>query len=98
MLTRRQFLATTATAIASSPTFAQTTRPKLGFLGASHSHAAEKIRILRQMSEFDFIGIAEDSEKIRDTQQKAGVKILTREEVLQQADVIVVESAVRDHA
>ena len=97
MINRREFLGAAAVLTASSAIGVTGGRPKIGFLGVAHSHATEKVRIIRQMSEFDFIGIVEDSEKTREPFVKAGAKIISRDELLKEADVVIVESAVRNH-
>src|SRR5205085_9269097 len=99
MINRSEFLSTTALAVGGAAGFAQNlSRPKIGFLGASHSHATEKFKVLQQMSEFDLIGIAEASETLRASFEKLGAKFLARNELIETADVVVVESAVKDHA
>jgi predicted dehydrogenase len=98
MINRRQFVAGGALVLTGTALGQTRTRPKIGFLGVAHSHATEKVRIIRQMSEFDFVGIVEDSEKTREPFAKAGAKIISREELLNGADVVVVESEVRNHS
>lgn len=77
---------------------AEQARPRIGMLGVSHSHAAEKFRLLRDSKDFEWIGIAEESEKAREPFTALGARVLSREELLARTDVVVVESAVRDHA
>lgn len=76
----------------------QSRRLKVGFLGAAHSHALEKFRVAKASSDWDVVGIAEESDKVADAFVKLGARRLSRAEVLRHAEVIVVESAVRDHA
>ena len=76
----------------------QERRLRIGFLGVSHSHATEKFKILRDSADFDLVGIAEETEKIREPFAKLGAQFLSRTELMDRAEVVVVESAVRDHA
>ncbi|MBL9139709.1 MAG: Gfo/Idh/MocA family oxidoreductase [Verrucomicrobiales bacterium] len=73
-------------------------RPKVGFLGVAYSHAAEKIRILRESSEFEFIGVWAETEALAAKYRSQGARICSREEVLKESEVVVVESAVPTHA
>jgi len=100
-MNRRAFLQTGACAIMGATALsAQLVKPKIkaGFLGGAHSHAAGKWKILKNSEEFELIGIAEESPKLRTEFEKLGANILTVRELLDGADVVVVESAVRDLA
>lgn len=72
----------------------------VGMLGASHSHAAEKLRLLRESSEWRLIGVAEEDPRIVEELRRQSVPVLRREELLAQpeVEVIAVESGVPDHA
>jgi predicted dehydrogenase len=89
--------AATLTCGASAPA-AEVTRHKVGFLGSAHSHALEKFKTVREMTEFEVIGVAEENVNVRESFAKLGATFLNRDELLTKADVVVVESAVRDHA
>jgi predicted dehydrogenase len=73
-------------------------RLKIGFLGASHSHAFEKVKLAKDSPDFQLVGICDDSEDVRRRFGNLGVQFLSRAELLKQAEVVAVESAVRDHA
>jgi predicted dehydrogenase len=105
--TRRRFLhnafATTAAALSAPRLFAAeansagAARIKTGFLGLAHSHAREKVRVIREDSNFEFIGAAEPNAEVRQTFEKAGVQFFSARELLDRVELVVVESAVRDH-
>jgi predicted dehydrogenase len=69
---------------------------RIGFLGVAHSHGPEKVRTVRESGEWEFIGAAEPNAAVRE--RLKDVPFLSREEVLERAEVIAVESAVLDHA
>ncbi|MCC7375220.1 MAG: Gfo/Idh/MocA family oxidoreductase [Verrucomicrobiales bacterium] len=73
-------------------------RPKVGFLGVAYSHAAEKIRLLRASSEFEFVGVWAETEALASKYREQGVAIRSRDEILRLAEVAVVESEVATHA
>ena len=70
----------------------------IGFLGVSHSHALEKFKVVRESSEFELIGVVEDAEAVRAPYARLGAKFISREEPFARAEVVVVDSAVADHA
>ena len=75
----------------------QAPRIKIGFLGTAHSHFREKLKVVRESPDFDLIGLCEEDEPVR-TKGPADVRWMTRQALFGATDVIVVESAVRDHA
>jgi predicted dehydrogenase len=99
---RRTFLQATLSA-AALPALAAVAAPaperrlKIGFLGVAHSHAAGKLKVARTSADWDLVGIAEADVKLADTWQKQGVSVLPEAEVVARAEVVAVESAVRDH-
>lgn len=98
---RREFIFRTASATLAAATsvHAAERRPiRVGFLGAAHSHALGKFRILRESADYELVGICEESEKAREPFAKLGAKFISQNELLNRAELIVVESAVRDHA
>jgi predicted dehydrogenase len=100
-MNRRAFLQTGACAILGAPVLrAQSPkrRIRVGFLGVAHSHAAGKWKALQNSGEFELVGIAEESPKLRTEFEKLGAKVLNARELLNGTDVVVVESAVRDLA
>jgi predicted dehydrogenase len=88
------------TAAAAAVGYAQKTPLGIGFLGASHSHAQNKLKVVRSSSEYRLVGIAENDSKLSDQFKREGIALLSREELLRHPDiqVIAVESAVRDHS
>jgi len=71
---------------------------KVGFLGGAHSHGLAKWKIIKASSDFELLGLAEESAQVRSQYQKLGAKLLSRDELLDTAELIIIESAVRDHA
>lgn len=100
----RTVLASTAVALPVFPNAAAPSaeavarRPKVGFLGVAYSHAAEKIRLLRESKDFEFVGIWAESEALAGRYRDQGVRIRGRDEILKDSEVVVVESAVSTHA
>ena len=88
-----------APAPAADPAPAVQARPRLriGFLGMAHSHAAGKLSAAQSSAEWELIGICEENAALRERFQKQGVRILSQEDLFREAQVIAVESAVRDH-
>jgi len=72
----------------------------VGVLGAVHSHAAEKLRILRGSADWRLVGVCEDDAGVAARLREEGVPLISRQALLAHPEikVIVVESAVRDHA
>jgi predicted dehydrogenase len=100
-MNRRAFLQTGACAIlGASALRAQSAKRRIraGFLGVAHSHATGKWKVLQSSGEFEMVGIAEESPRLKTEFEKLGAKILSVRELLDAADVVVVESAVRDLA
>jgi predicted dehydrogenase len=75
-------------------------RIRIAFLGASHSHASEKVKVVRENPSFELAGIWEEDASLREQYQKSGVRILSREQLLndRSIQVIAVESGVKAHA
>jgi len=103
-MNRREFLSvaarTTAAVAASNSLLAADARRRIpiGFLGATYSHAPDKIRIAMTSPDWDFVGVCEKSAAGRATCAKLGAKIISKEELLARAQVVAVESDIRDHA
>lgn len=106
MFDRREFLSLSlaASALPKSGLLAQSAavakpRPlKIGFLGGAHSHGLGKVRVLQESpADWEIIGVLEESEAVLAAYAKAGVKPIAEEELLAEADVIAVESDVKDH-
>jgi predicted dehydrogenase len=98
MIDRRTFVSMAASAAAA---LAADSEPiGIGFLGASYSHFKGKFEVIRESPDWRLVGISEQDARIRAGLEKAGVRLLRRDELLAhpQIKVIAVESAVRDHA
>lgn len=72
-------------------------RIKLGFLGTAHSHFKEKLKVVRESPDFDLVGLCEEDGAIRAT-GPGDARWIPRDALFAAADVVVVESAVKDHA
>ncbi len=104
-MTRREFVhASGAVALASlnAPSVSASPDPKtkipLGFLGAAHPHAVGKWKILRENPAFDLIGICDSSPEVRATFKDLNASFISEPELLERAEALVVDSAVRNHA
>lgn len=97
-LSRRAFLAAAAVAtaaFAAEPVPAR--RLRAGFLGTGYSHFRDKHALLKDSPDFELVGLCEEDADVRE-KGPADARWLTREELLAAAEVIIVESAVRDHS
>ena len=83
---------------AAEPTPAQKRPIAIGFLGAVHSHAMDKLSVVRAAKEYNLVGVCDDDPTVRRGCEKQGIKLLSEAALLQSSEVVVVESAVRDHA
>lgn len=72
-------------------------RIRVGFLGTSYSHFAEKYRLLLRLPAFEVIGLCEENAAEQGRGPKEA-RWLSREELFARADLVVVESEVKDHA
>jgi predicted dehydrogenase len=102
-LNRRVFLqsaAASAVTLSAAPLFADSPKPKIkvGFLGAAHSHALAKWKLMQNSADFQLVGLAEESPDLCAQFEKQGAKLMPVNELLQSSEAVVVESPVRDHA
>jgi predicted dehydrogenase len=102
-ISRRAFVKSavvSAVALGAGPILAESPRRKIkvGFLGGAHSHGLAKWKIINASPDFELLGIAEESAEVRSQYEKVGARFLSRDELLEAAEAIIVESAVRDHA
>ena len=74
----------------------QSQKIKAGVLGAAHSHASGKIRLLQESGDFELVGITESTDAVR--KSLPNMHWLREEELFASTQVIFVESDVRDHA
>ncbi|MCX7602473.1 MAG: Gfo/Idh/MocA family oxidoreductase, partial [Bryobacteraceae bacterium] len=91
MMGRREFLA------ASAAVSAQPRRIRAAFLGAAHSHAFDKLRLVRQSADYELAGVWEESAAARKTLEKlAPLPWRTKEEILADPgiEVVFIESDV----
>ena len=72
----------------------------IGFLGASHSHAAGKLSVLKNSPDYRIVGAWEPDPKMQQPLRDAGIQQLPRKELLEHPEiqVIAVETPVHDHA
>jgi predicted dehydrogenase len=98
-MNRRSFLKAATVTVAAMPALATDAKPrlKIGFLGVGHSHADGKITAVQNSGDWELVGIADEDAKLRTKNEARGIRILTPDELLRAADVVAVESAVRDH-
>ena len=92
---RRDFLAASASATLQTPP-----RVRIGFLGVSHSHARDKVRVVRESAHFDLAGVWDRNPGILAEYRKSGVPVLSRDQLLGDAAItaLAIESEVKDHA
>src|SRR3990167_7734703 len=53
----------------------------IGFLGGAHSHAPEKVKVVRESADWNLIGVCEDDESVRRQYENAGVPLLSQEQL-----------------
>lgn len=108
-INRREFLtsatlAAAAAGTASSSLPAAETAPsgkrriRIGFLGASHSHALSKLRVVLASPEYDLVGVCEPSPAVAQECEQLGATMISQADLLVRSEVVAVESAVRNHA
>ena len=68
-------------------------RIRIGFLGATYSHAPGKLGVILASNDFALVGVCEESAAARQDCEKAGAKIVSQEELLARSEVVAVESA-----
>lgn len=71
---------------------------RVGLLGAAHSHALAKWRILERSGGFECVGISEEDARVREAFARPGVRFLDARTLVERSDALVVESDVADHA
>jgi len=111
-LSRRAFLATAGLAVAAlesgpaagrggtnsaNPADAKR-RLRIGFLGATHSHAAAKLEVVRASPDYELVGVCEEASEVQQRLAGQGVRLMSEDALLERCEVVAVESAVRDHA
>lgn len=73
---------------------------RIAFLGASHPHASPKVFITQKSVDWELVGVHEPDPGVMARYAKAGIKSLTRAQVLEDPSipVVAVESDIADHA
>ena len=101
---RREFLGASlalATTTRLVPGQTQTTEvPRkitIGFLGTGYSHFRDKHTLISTASDWHLVGLCEEDATVR-AKGPEGARWLSAEQLFAEAEVIVVESAVKDHA
>jgi predicted dehydrogenase len=76
------------------------TRVRIGFLGGSHAHAWAKVKTVRELPQFEVVGLWEEDPNLRKKYEEAGVRVCSRDQLLGDSTVqaIAVESDVMDHS
>jgi len=102
-MNRRHFLRTGAGGAAAMTTPVAAARDahppiSIGFLGATYSHGPDKIRLVRNSPAWNLIGLCEPNEAGRAAATALGTHLISQEELFARAEVVAVESDVRDHA
>ena len=93
------FLKSTAAAAVGLPLLSRAAskpRLKIGFLGIGHSHGPGKLHVIKASTDWEFMGVCEPDAKVRAA--NPNLEFISQEELFSRAEVIAVESAVRDHA
>lgn len=101
--TRREFLAATLAAAAATTMPGQSfaaegsVRIPVGFLGTGYSHFKEKHKLISESPIWNLIGLCEEDDAVR-AGGPTGARWLSAEELFAKAEVVIVESAVANHA
>jgi len=99
-MNRRAFLAAAAApAVASGISIASDRPIGAAFLGTSHSHAKDKLKLIGASPSFRLISVWDEDESERHRLVKQGLKLMPPEEMLRDAavELVLVESDVPDH-
>ncbi len=101
-MNRRTFLNSSLGSLlaASAAGRAQEARIRIAFLGGSHSHARDKVKIVQESPSYELAGLFEENSQLRELYAQSGVKLISREQLLgdKSIQVVAVESDVKDHA
>ena len=75
-------------------------RIRIAFLGGSHSHASDKVDVVRENRTYELVGLWDSNPEVASRYVQRGVRLLDRAEILDDdsIDVIAVESDVPNHA
>lgn len=100
-LQRRAFLKSAAAAAIALPFVRgaeSKPRLKIGFLGISHSHGPGKVQVVKASTDWEFVGACEPDARVRAANPNLSANFISQEELFSRAEVIAVESPVREHA
>jgi predicted dehydrogenase len=103
-MNRREFLTATGTALTVLPVALSAAdapvkpRIRVGLLGVTYSHAADKLKFILSSPDWELVGVWEESDAGRETCRKLGALSVSQAEVLERSEVVFVESDIRDHA
>lgn len=70
----------------------------IGFLGATYSHARDKIKLALNSPDWEFVGVYDESEPGRRVCETLGAKLIGRDELFRRATVVAIGSDIADHA
>jgi len=96
-MNRREFLAAPGLAAAA---LGASSRPiGAAFLGASHSHAKDKLKIIGSSPSFHLVSVWDEDETVRQKPVSQGLKVAAPDQMLHDSavEVVLVESDVPDH-
>ncbi|MCC6234726.1 MAG: Gfo/Idh/MocA family oxidoreductase [Verrucomicrobiales bacterium] len=85
-------------AAVTAPRPAEAPRIPVGFLGIAYSHAAEKLRLLQNSTSFQLVGAWPETDALAKRLEAQTIPVLTRDQVLERCEVVVVETDVPSHA
>lgn len=101
-MNRRHFLHTAAGGVALTAALPAVEPSKaripIGFLGSTYSHGPDKIRLALSSPDWELIGVCEPTPAGRAVCERLGAPLVSQEELFRRAQVVAVESDVRDHA
>jgi predicted dehydrogenase len=99
IIRRRDLLVSAAVTAAASAAQQLEKKVKIAFLGVSHSHGDGKVSVVRANPAFELAGIWEANAKLGAKYSAAGVKLMSRDEILNDKSIqaVAVESEVWNH-
>jgi hypothetical protein len=59
----------------SSANLAQDAKIKIAFLGGSHSHAKDKVKVVQESPLYELVGLFEEDPQLREYYQRSGVAL-----------------------
>jgi predicted dehydrogenase len=94
-IARRMFLGAAAAVASQSQS-----KIRIAFLGASHSHGPDKVRICRTSPDWELVGVWERDPQTAAKYKAQGVRMMERDQILgdKSIPVVAIESEVKPHA